>query len=169
MTGPLRAVLLDVGETLVERISDRDAPLTALDPVLFPESAGALADLQQAGYRLGVVSNTSRTDDAALAQVLVRLGVRDRIDVVVTSVSAGSRKPAPAIFRRALDLLGCPAGEAVMVGDDPPVDLMGAAALGLRTVLVSRGRERSSVEAADAVISSLDELRPLLDRWRSAG
>jgi putative hydrolase of the HAD superfamily len=165
VTARIRAVLLDVGETIVERISDRDAPLTELHPVLFPESGEALADLQRAGYRLAVVSNTDRTDDAALAEVLVRLGIRDRIDAVVTSVSAGCRKPDPAIYQRALDLLACPAGEAVMVGDDSPVDLAGAAALGLRTVLVQRPGGRPASGNEDAVIGSLAGLLPLLAGW----
>lgn len=169
MTGPISAVLLDVGETLVERISDRDAPLTDLEPVLFPETAGALADLHRAGYRLAVVSNTDRTDDAALAAVLVRLRISDWIDAVVTSVSVGSRKPAPPMYQSALERLGCAASEAVMVGDDPPVDLAGAAALGLGTVLVHRPGGRPPGGNEDAVIGSLAELLPLLERWRTAG
>jgi HAD superfamily hydrolase (TIGR01662 family) len=164
----IRAVLIDFGETLVERISDRDAPLTQLAPVLFPETGAALGELKRAGYLLGVVSNTDRTDEEQMEQVLETLGIRGYLDTVVTSVSVGSRKPEPEIFLRALERLACSAAEAVMVGDDAAVDIAGGAALGMPTVLVRRGTPPPPATGADVVIASLLDLRPALDRLRSA-
>ena len=164
----IRAVLLDFGETVVERISDLDAPLSQLAPVLFPESAAVLAELKRAGYLLGVVSNTEQSDEEEMNQVLIRLGIREYIDTAVTSVSAGSRKPEPAIYLRALERLGCLAAEAVMVGDDAPVDIAGAAALGMITILVRRGQSESRTTSADFVIGSLHDLILVLDQLRSA-
>jgi phospholysine phosphohistidine inorganic pyrophosphate phosphatase len=49
-------------------------------------------------------------------------------------------KPSPDFFRLALDDLGLPPGEVLMVGDDPEFDLAPAKRLGLTTVLVKTGR-----------------------------
>ena len=164
----IRAVLLDFGETLVERISDRDAPLTQLSPVPFPETGAVLAELKRAGYLLGVVTNTERTDDEAMDRVLTSIGIRGHLDTAVTSVSTGSRKPDSAIFLRALERLGCSTAEAVMVGDDAAVDIGGGAALGMATILVRRRRFELPETNADFVVTSLRDLAPVINRLRAA-
>lgn len=46
----------------------------------------------------------------------------------------GLRKPDPAIFRRAADELSVIPEACLFVGDDPERDVLGAAAVGMRTV-----------------------------------
>ena len=60
-------------------------------------------------------------------------------------------KPHPSIF-----------AEAVMVGDSLPHDIEGARALGMRAVLVSRGRPAFDAPADVPVIRTLRELPALL-------
>ncbi len=48
-------------------------------------------------------------------------------------------KPAPYGYQAALSLLGLPAEQVAMVADDLAVDLAGARAVGMRTVLVESG------------------------------
>lgn len=52
---------------------------------------------------------------------------------VITSEQAGVKKPEPAIFEMALAKTGAFPESSLMVGDDVPVDLQGAAAMGLDT------------------------------------
>jgi HAD superfamily hydrolase (TIGR01458 family) len=56
-------------------------------------------------------------------------------------------KPAPAIFRAALDDLQTPPDQAVMIGDDIESDVLGAQAIGMRGILVRTGKYRPSDEA----------------------
>jgi HAD superfamily hydrolase (TIGR01662 family) len=158
----IRAVLLDFGETLVERISDREVPLTLLAPVLFPETAGVLHELKRDGYLLAVVSNTEQTGDEGMDRVLRSIGIRDYIDAEVTSTSAGSRKPEPAIFLCALRRVGCSVAEAMMIGDNPDVDIAGGAALGMRTILVRRERPGPATAVPDFIVTSLLDVPPIL-------
>src|SRR5207253_1592699 len=66
---------------------------------------------------------------------LEQLGVRERLDVAVFSSEVGWRKPHPAIFERALELLGGIAPERTLfVGDSLANDVAGAAAFGMTTV-----------------------------------
>ena len=72
-------------------------------------------------------------------------------------------KPSPAYFAAALDALDADAELTWMVGDDVEVDVAGAAAAGLRTVLVRTGKFRpDAVEEArvkpDGIISSIADL-----------
>ncbi len=48
-------------------------------------------------------------------------------------------KPEPILFRRALDVLGVAAADAVMIGDNPDTDGVGAARLGIRFLQVEPG------------------------------
>jgi HAD superfamily hydrolase (TIGR01662 family) len=162
----IRAVLFDVGETLVERISDRDVPLRGQSMTPFPDTDATLAEIKRAGYRLAAVSNTEQSDDDQLADILTRAGLRRHFDVLVTSISVGQRKPAPAMFLKALEALGFRPDEAVMVGDDARGDIAGAARLGMATILVERPGSKGPVAgiAATFTVSSLVPLPALLER-----
>ena len=104
----------------------------------FPDTAAALEAVKRGGYKLGRRQQHRSVRRQRARRRADRAGIRDSFDVVLTSVSVGERKPGPAIYRRALQLLGCEASEAIMVGDDARVDLVGGAALGMPTVLVVR-------------------------------
>lgn len=56
------------------------------------------------------------------------------VDALVVSEEAGVAKPDPAIFRVALDRLGCRPEDAVMIGDSWAADITGAAAAGIPAI-----------------------------------
>lgn len=65
---------------------------------------------------------------------LARFELAQHIDVLVTSEQAGIAKPHPAIFDRALTMMGNPPRERVlMVGDNPHSDILGGINSGLDT------------------------------------
>jgi HAD superfamily hydrolase (TIGR01450 family) len=49
-------------------------------------------------------------------------------------------KPNPLLFEMALEQLDCTAERCLMIGDRPDTDIAGAAAMGMRTMLVRTGR-----------------------------
>ncbi len=64
---------------------------------------------------------------------LAATGLRGLLDVVVVSEAVGLRKPDPAIFTLATSDLGVASGMAMYVGDNPAVDIVGAASAGMET------------------------------------
>lgn len=80
---------------------------------------------------------------------------------VVESAVVGVRKPDPAIFRRGIEALACPAAQVLVVGDSFEKDILPARAVGCRTVWL-KGREWEPKErdtsAADAIITALPQL-----------
>ncbi|HLR46038.1 MAG TPA: HAD family hydrolase [Deinococcales bacterium] len=82
--------------------------------------------------KLGVASNTR--SHALTQQIIARLGLETLIDPLVTSVSAGYRKPSPHVFRAVLDSWDVEPGEVVMVGDSRRKDVAGAQATGMKGV-----------------------------------
>jgi putative hydrolase of the HAD superfamily len=87
--------------------------------------------------RLGIVSNTH--DTAMVPSILRSMGVADRFEVIVLSVSHGYRKPHPSIYRAALDHLGCPADKVAFVGDSYDADFIGAERAGMASYLIDPG------------------------------
>jgi HAD superfamily hydrolase (TIGR01458 family) len=76
-------------------------------------------------------------------------------------------KPAPAFFEAALRLLGIPAPNVAMVGDDIVNDVEGARAAGLAGVLVRTGKFRGpdlTKGSPDAVLDSFAEVPEWLRR-----
>jgi HAD superfamily hydrolase (TIGR01509 family) len=100
--------------------------------VLASTTHALLETLRGRGLKLGLVSNAFDPPELLHAD-LERLGIAERIDVAVFSSEAGHRKPEPAIFRRALDVLGAAPEAALFVGDQLATDIAGAAAVGMRT------------------------------------
>ncbi|VAH99092.1 unnamed protein product [Triticum turgidum subsp. durum] len=87
-----------------------------------------LRDLKDAGVKLAVVSNF----DTRLRKLLKDLNVSHMFDAIVVSSEVGYEKPAPEIFKIALDQIGVEARNAVHVGDDETADKAGANAIGLK-------------------------------------
>ncbi|MFM2159016.1 MAG: hypothetical protein RLZZ124_1490 [Cyanobacteriota bacterium] len=85
------------------------------------------------GLRLAVVSNF----DQRLPGLLEALDLAPLFDAVVVSSAVGAAKPDPLPFHRALERLELPA-EAVWHIGDSPEDEAGAAAAGLRCLLIRR-------------------------------
>lgn len=102
----------------------------------------ALADLRQVLPVAVVTDGVPEIQHGKLAA----LGLADVPAIVSDELgSRRLRKPHPAPFRRALYLMGVPAGRAVHIGDRPAKDVLGAHGVGMRCVRVRTG-EYASVE-----------------------
>lgn len=76
---------------------------------------------------------------------------------VVCSEEAGANKPSPVIFEYALRIAGVPAASAVMIGDDPEADILGASNAGIDSVWFNPFGEVREIEVTYE-ISALPEL-----------
>jgi putative hydrolase of the HAD superfamily len=139
----------------LDHATARRALLGALEFAPFGDAAPALRELRGRGRRLVVVSNW----DCSLGERLAGAGLLELVDGVVSSAEVGAAKPDPAPFRRALELAGVTAEEALHVGDSPASDVAGARAAGVPALLVARaGRPPPGVPA----VASLAEVLPLV-------
>ena len=103
-----------------------------------PEIVNCVHELAQS-YRLAVVTNTHQPD--LVPHHLANLGLTTVIDVVITSVQVGWRKPHPKIYAAALNALGVSAGDAIFVGDTYGPDFVGAESAGLTAYLIDPSRQ----------------------------
>jgi putative hydrolase of the HAD superfamily len=149
------ASLADLRERCAAIVSERLGVEVTVDELVeairfdaYPDAVPALRELRDGGQRLVAVSNW----DCSLPSVLERCGLGELLDGVVSSATAGARKPDPAIFEPALRLADCGPDEALHVGDTPGEDVEGARAAGIRPLLIDR-------DGNGGDISSLREIR----------
>jgi len=67
-----------------------------------------------------------------------KLGLEPYLDFVVTSEEAGADKPNPPIFQAALRQARVDASEAIHVGDQYKIDVVGARGVGINPILIDR-------------------------------
>jgi len=106
-----------------------------LKMVLFDDVVPTLTQLKGRGLILGLISNVDR-DITPLYQ---ELGLSAWLQVVVTSQEVGFNKPRPEIFQEALKQAGVKPSEAIYVGDQHQIDVVGANEAGMRGILLDRG------------------------------
>jgi len=141
-------------------IAYRRAREAALVP--YPHVSLTLVALLKRGLKLAVVS------DAPAREAWLRLcslNFHHLFDCVVTFGDTGERKPHPAPFRRALEQLSVAPHEALMVGDWPERDMVGAAMVGITTVFARYGDTFGTVSSnARYELNDISELLQVIDR-----
>lgn len=152
--GGLHALLMEE----LHAVADR-APLQ-----LTPGVDGCLRRLKDAGVRLGIVCDVGMTPSPVLRAHLDRFGVLELFDHWSFSDEVGWYKPAPEIFRHALDGLGGVAPErAAHIGDLRRTDVAGAKAMGMVAVrYLGVNDDASAGPEADIVLDDHDLLPDLL-------
>jgi putative hydrolase of the HAD superfamily len=144
-----------LGVPELDHATARRAMLGALEFTPYPDVLPALGALRERGLTLVIASNW----DYSLPDWLRPTGILELVDGVVTSAEVGAGKPDPRVFERALQMAGAEPAEALHVGDKVDNDVEGAAAAGVRGVLVQReGDPPPGIEA----VASLLELSALL-------
>ena len=108
--------------------------LQALYAQSVPLPNGALSILQELAasgkWMLGCLNNEAREPNEYRFS---RYNLREVFDATLSSCYLGLRKPQPAIYRRALDILGKPA-ERILFIDDRQENVAGAAAAGIKSI-----------------------------------
>lgn len=135
----LKEVLRDLGSHVDDdrlgQLVDADRRLLHDLTVLHEDTEPFLQTMRTKGIRTAFVSNCADNTRS----LLTGLGLNDLVDVLVLSCEVGAAKPDPRIYNLALELLEVEPHQAVFV-DDQQRYCDGAAAIGMRTVLIDRFR-----------------------------
>jgi putative hydrolase of the HAD superfamily len=149
----------------------RPAFYAVIDGIVSPRAGvvGTLSTLQEAGYVLGLISNTYWAADLH-DRHLAQHGLLDFFPVRVYSCEAPVVKPHPAIFLHALGAMGVRPEASAYVGDRPDVDVQGAQEAGMRGILIRSPYMAGDLKGItpDAIVDELPDLIPELETLESA-
>ena len=124
--------------------------------LVYPNVNKTLIELIKMGIKLAVVS------DAPSREAWMRLyylNLHHVFDPVLTFDDTGVRKPSPKPFQMALDYLKVKPEEALMIGDWPERDVVGAKQIGIKTVFARYGDTFGTVDSgADWDINDIYEV-----------
>ncbi len=147
---------------------------------VLPDAKEAILGLFRAGYRLGVVSNTTSSVEAP--NLLKELGVTGCFEAVVLSCQMGVRKPRPEIILEATKRMGIHPERCAYIGNLPDRDVASARRAGFSRTVILRDPLKPFDQpvdpelAPDHFIDSLKELLEIFpahsrtkDRSRGAG
>lgn len=101
---------------------------------LYSGARELLEMLRTRGLRIGLISNWS--SHYIVTHIASSLGIQDYFEPLVSSAAFGRIKPHPAIFQHVLDAWHLGPQDVAMVGDTLSTDIAGAAAVGMRSILV---------------------------------
>jgi len=101
---------------------------------LFDDVLPTLKTLKERNFILGMLTNLSRD----MNPICRELGLEPYLDFVITSQQVGADKPEPAIFLAALERAGVNASQAIHVGDQYKLDVVGARGVGINPILIDR-------------------------------
>ncbi len=134
--------------------------------VLYPHVKMTLVELAKRGLRLAVLSDAPSLQ---AWQRLHHLALQHIFDHVITFDDTRERKPSPAPFKKAMEMLRLSPRELIMVGDWPERDMQGASALGIRTVFARYGDTFDTVQSgADFEIDDISELLDIAESLNRA-
>jgi epoxide hydrolase-like predicted phosphatase len=106
-------------------------------------------ELRADGYRTGLVTNNVKE---ASGQWRTLVPVDELFEVVVDSSAVGMRKPNPAIYLHALELLGGIEPDRAVFLDDAPGNVAGAQRAGLHAILVDAAEPSGALDELDTLL-----------------
>ncbi|HIQ32202.1 MAG TPA: TIGR02253 family HAD-type hydrolase [Methanothermococcus okinawensis] len=132
----------------------------------YPDTIKTLIELKKMGLKLGVV-----TDGITIKQweKLIRLGIADFFDEVVTSEEYGLGKPNLEFYRYALKKMNLKGEEAVYVGDRIDRDIIPASKVGMHTIRILRGKYRDMKGECKYEVKSLREVVDIVRKLLNGG
>ena len=101
---------------------------------LFEDVLITLKTLKERNLILGLLTNVAKDINSICRQ----LGLEPYLDFMVTSKEVGFDKPEPLIFLTALQRAKVSASEAVHIGDQYKLDVVGARRVGITPILIDR-------------------------------
>ncbi|MCP8309319.1 MAG: HAD family hydrolase [archaeon] len=143
---------------IIEKIELEAANKTEVQP----NALQTLIKIKNLGLKLAIVTNNGRK---ATSVVIKRFGLDDFFDVIVTREDSKELKPDGGSIKRAIEILGIDAKEAIYVGDGI-IDILAAKEAKVTSVAMPTGVSniKNLVEAKpDYLIGSLKDIIALLE------
>jgi putative hydrolase of the HAD superfamily len=151
---------INLSDALLHDILDAEQMCWDRAVRLDPDALPILSWLGAHGIKRAVCSNAPFPPEMMRRQVNTN-GITDAVDSIVFSSEIGRRKPAPEVYRAALDAIGVEPKNALFVGDRVREDYEGPTSLGMRAVVFTAHTEGPPPDGIPT-IASLTELPALL-------
>ena len=119
---------------------------------LYPDAAAAVIEAKESGFKTAIVTTIAHFQFKRAIQP-----IGNYFDFIMTGYEAGCDKTNPKMYKKVVEILNVRLEEAVMIGDDVPIDIVLPKKLGINAILLNRQGKNVEYLHADAIIHGLDE------------
>jgi FMN phosphatase YigB (HAD superfamily) len=128
---------------------------------LFSDATPAVTKAKQLGLKTAIVTTIP---DFVFSDAI--MPIRDYFDIIMTGRRAACEKSNPSMHKRTLEELKTVPEQAVMIGDEPLVDIKIPKRLGMHTILLDRSSEfKKKPPEADKKAKTLTEAMTIVAKW----
>lgn len=125
----------------------------------YPETIDTMKKLKQYGIKIGILTDVAYGMDNVFSLEDISV-LSDFIDIAITSVDVGYRKPNSAGYLKLLESLEINPNDMIFIGDEEK-DIIGAKKLGMVSALINRSKEIKDF-GQDYTLESLSEIFSIL-------
>ena len=126
----------------------------------YPETIDTMEKLKQHGIKIGILTDVAYGMDNEIYLEDISV-LSDYIDIAITSVDVGYRKPNSAGYVKLLESLEIFPNGMIFIGDEEK-DIIGAQKLGIVSALINRSKEIKDF-GQDYTLESLSDILSILD------
>lgn len=126
----------------------------------YPETIDTMEKLKQHGIKIGILTDVAYGMDNEISLEDISV-LSDYIDIAITSVDVGYRKPNSAGYVKLLESLEISPNDMIFIGDEEK-DIVGAQKLGIASALINRSKEIKDF-GQDYTLESLSDILSILD------
>ena len=119
---------------------------------LYPDAAEAVIKAKENGLKTAIVTTIAYFQFKEAIQP-----IKNYIDFVMTGYEAKCDKSNPRMYRKILEILRVKPEEAVMIGDNIPIDIILPKKLGMKTILLNRSKNKIECKQADVIVNNLKQ------------
>jgi len=119
---------------------------------LYPDVAEAVIKAKENRFKTAIVTTIAHFQFKRAMRP-----IRNYFDFIMTGYEAKCDKTNPKMYRKVLEILNVRPEEAVMIGDDVPVDIALPKRLGINAILLNRKGRNLECPRADAIVNNLNE------------
>jgi len=127
---------------------------------LCSDAAEAVIKAKESGCKTAIVTTIAYFQFKKAIQP-----IRNYFDLIMTGYEAGCDKTNPKMYRKVLEILNVRPEEAVMIGDDVPIDIILPKKLGINAILLAREKKNVKCEQADAIVNDLETAINVIREW----
>ena len=152
-----KAQIIYIGELI-------DRAFLEFPPIIFDGSLKLIEFCKKNQIKIGIISNTGFNSPMVYRNWLVNEKIF--YDEIVLSNELGMAKPDKKIFHYTLDKLSISPVNSIHFGDNPVADIMGANAIGITSVLISKNNSKNSIDSKNfMIIDNINESVKVMKKW----
>lgn len=155
-------LIFDWGDTLMRDFTEKPGPMADWDYIeVFPGVIETLQSLQH-HFTLAVATNAGFSNTELMRKALVRGGIEHYFSYYFSSKDLGFSKPDVRFFNALSSGMNILPENCFFIGNDYNKDIVGANAIGMKTVLFNHSDTIFFTSVADYIITDFSELEEIM-------